>query len=159
MNNMAMGGYDPFRDKIFSYYETVGGGAGGGPMSAGVSGVHTHMTNTMNTPIEALEHSYPFRVRSYSIRGGSGGKGRHRGGDGLVREIELLADAHCTLLTERRLFAPYGLRGGGKGKKGRNLIVRNRKTIALPGKADLNLKAGDRVRIETAGGGGWGKET
>lgn len=158
MNNMAIGGYDPFRDHTFSYYETVGGGVGGGPTGPGLSGVHTHMTNTMNTPIEALEHSYPFRLISYAIRKGSGGKGKHRGGDGLVREIELLADAHCTLLTERRLLAPYGLRGGGVGKRGKNLLVRNGKVMALLGKANLSLKAGDRIRIETAGGGGWGGE-
>jgi N-methylhydantoinase B len=156
MNNIAIGGYDPFRNKVFSYYETVGGGAGGGPSGAGTSGLHTHMTNTMNTPVEALEQSYPFRVRSYSIRRGSGGKGRHRGGDGLVREIELLADVHCTLLTERRRIPPYGLQRGRAGKKGRNLLVRNRKIIRLPGKADFNLKAGERIRLETPGGGGWG---
>jgi len=157
MNNLAIGGNDPFRDKIFSYYETVGGGAGGGPAGPGASGVHTHMTNTMNTPIEALEHTYPFRILSYSIRRGSGGKGRHRGGDALVRELELLSDCHCTLLTERRSLAPYGLQGGGKGKTGKNLLIRSGRVVPLPAKGNLNLKAGDRIRIETAGGGGWGR--
>lgn len=157
MNNFTIGGYDPFREKVFSYYETVGGGAGAGPTGTGASGVHTHMTNTMNTPIEALEHAYPFRLLSYSIRRGSGGKGRHRGGDGLVREVELLSDCHCTLLTERRTLSPYGLRGGGKGKRGKNLLIRRGRIIPLAGKANLNLKAGDRIRIETAGGGGWGR--
>ncbi|MDP6559242.1 MAG: hydantoinase B/oxoprolinase family protein [Candidatus Binatia bacterium] len=156
MNNTAVGGYDPIRGKAFSYYETVGGGAGGGSKGPGASGVHTHMTNTMNTPIEALENSYPFRVRAYSVRRGSGGKGKNPGGDGLVREIEFLADSRCTLLTERRLTAPYGLKGGGRGRKGRNLLIRNGRTVALPGKANLHLKAGERIRMETTGGGGWG---
>ena len=158
MNNTAMGGYDPFRGRLFSYYETVGGGAGGGPTGPGASGLHTHMTNTMNTPIEALENSYPIRVRAYSLRRGSGGTGRQRGGDGLVRELEFLADTHCTLLTERRLIPPYGLRGGGKGKRGKNLLIRNGRVVPLPGKANLNVRAGDRLRIETAGGGGMGRE-
>ena len=157
MNNTAMGGYDPIRGKIFSYYETVGGGAGGGPTGPGASGLHTHMTNTMNTPIEALENNYPFRVCAYSLRRGSGGTGRQRGGDGLIRELEFLADTHCTLLTERRMIPPYGLRGGGEGKKGKNLLIRRGRVVPLPGKANLNLRAGDRLRIETAGGGGWAR--
>ncbi len=156
MNNTAMGGYDPFRERVFSYYETVGGGSGGGPGGTGASGVHTHMTNTMNTPIEALENNYPLRIRAYSVRRGSGGKGAKRGGDGLVRELEFLTDINCTLLTDRRSTSPYGLRGGREGKKGRNLLLRGHKTVPLPGKASLNLSAGDRLRIETAGGGGFG---
>ncbi len=157
MNNTAMGGYDPIRGRVFSYYETVGGGAGGGPTGPGASGLHTHMTNTMNTPIEALENNYPFRVCAYSLRRGSGGTGRQRGGDGLVRELEFLADTHCTLLTERRMIPPYGLRGGGEGKIAKNLLIRRGSVIRLPGKANLNLRAGDRLRIATAGGGGLGQ--
>ena len=157
MNNTTMGGYDPIRGKIFSYYETVGGGAGGGPTGPGASGLHTHMTNTMNTPIEALENNYPCRVCAYSLRRGSGGSGRQRGGDGLIRELEFLADTHCTLLTERRMIPPYGLRGGGEGKKGKNLLIRRGRVVPLPGKANLTLRAGDRLRIETAGGGGLGR--
>ncbi len=157
MNNTAMGGYDPIRQRVFSYYETVGGGAGGGPGGPGACGLHTHMTNTMNTPIEALESHYPFRVCAYSLRRNSGGTGTQRGGDGLVRELEFLADTHCTLLTERRTIAPYGLKGGGEGRKGRNSLIRNGRAARLPGKANLNLRAGDRLRIESAGGGGFGR--
>lgn len=157
MNNVAIGGYDPSRDRIFSYYETVAGGAGGGPAGPGASGLHTHMTNTMNTPIEALEHNYPFRVLTYSLRRDSGGRGRHRGGDGLVRQIELLADTQCTLLTERRSIPPYGLWGGKSGKKGRNLLIRRGRIYPLPGKVNLSLKAADRLKIETPGGGAWGR--
>jgi N-methylhydantoinase B len=115
------------------------------------------MTNTMNTPIETLEHSYPFRVLAYSLRPRSGGQGKQRGGDGLVREIELLSDSHCTLLTDRRSIPPYGLRGGSAGKVGRNLLIRGGKRISLPAKINLRLQKGDRVRIETPGGGGWGR--
>lgn len=156
MNNITIGGHDRLRDRIFSYYETLGGGAGGGPAGGGASGLHTHMTNTMNTPIEALEHSYPFRVLNYSLRRGSGGRGKHRGGDGLVRQMELLTDIQCTLLTERRSIPPYGLSGGRNGKKGKNLLIRHGRIFRLPGKVNLSLKAGDRIRIETPGGGGWG---
>ena len=158
MNNMTMGGYDPRMGKVFSYYETIGGGAGGGPKGPGMSGVHTHMTNTMNTPIEALENSYPFRVSAYSLRRNSGGSGRNPGGDGLVRELEFLADTQCTLLTERRRIAPYGLQGGDTGKKGKNLLIRGGKVLPLQGKASLTVRAGDRIRIETAGGGGYGRK-
>ncbi len=119
MNNMAVGGTDPIRGKNISYYETVGGGAGGGAVGPGASGVHTHMTNTMNTPIEALENSYPFRVTAYSLRRGSGGSGQHPGGDGLVRELEFLTVTECTLLTERRRIAPYGIKGDEREKRER----------------------------------------
>lgn len=157
MNNLTVGGHDPYRKRIFSYYETLGGGAGGGPRGPGASALHTHMTNTMNTPVEALEHSYPFRIVRYSVRRGSGGKGKHRGGDGLVREFEFLAEAQLTLLSDRRSTAPWGLRGGGEGRRGRNTLIRNGRAEALPGKVTLQLRAGDRIRIETPGGGGWGR--
>jgi N-methylhydantoinase B len=114
------------------------------------------MTNTLNTPVEALEYSYPFRVTEYSIRSGSGGRGRFDGGDGLVREIELLNDAEVTVLSERRELAPYGLIGGGSGAQGRNIIIRDGQPREMPGKFSERCRAGDRIRIETPGGGGYG---
>jgi N-methylhydantoinase B len=141
----------------FSYYETIAGGAGAGPSSDGASAVHTHMTNTMNTPIEALEAQLPVRVVRYAIRSGSGGRGAHRGGDGIVREIEFLAAAQLTLLTERRTFRPYGAAGGAPARVGVNEVVRAGRTERLPSKVTLAIKAGDRVRIQTPGGGGWGR--
>jgi N-methylhydantoinase B len=155
MNNVALGG--TVAGRAFAYYETLAGGAGGGPGVPGASAVHTHMTNTMNTPIEALEAYYPLRVRRYALRPGSGGRGRFPGGDGLVREIELAADARVTLLTERRAVRPYGVAGGAPGVSGRNVLVRGRRTIRLPAKVTLDVRAGDRVRIETPGGGGYGR--
>ena len=115
------------------------------------------MTNTLNTPIEALEAYYPMRITEYRIRRGSGGRGRARGGDGLVRELECLVDSSVSLLTERRTIAPYGLAGGGDGAKGANFLVRAGRRKRLPGKTNASLGAGDRVRIETPGGGGWGR--
>jgi N-methylhydantoinase B len=156
MNNMAVGGYDRRRDRAFSYYETVGGGAGAGPGGPGVSGVHTHMTNTLNTPIEALEAYYPFQVIRYGFRPRSGGAGAHRGGDGLVREVRFLEPADVTLLTERRVVPPYGLAGGGAGKRGRNSRGHGSGRRALPGKINFRVEAGDTVCLETPGGGGWG---
>jgi N-methylhydantoinase B len=156
MNNLAIGGYDQDRGSPFAYYETVGGGAGAGPMGDGLSGVHVHMTNTLNTPVEALEYSYPFRIRRYSLRQGSGGTGKHRGGEGLVREIEFLCPAQVTILSERRRVAPYGLRGGSPGKKGRNILVRRGQEEELPGKVEIQVAAGDRLALSTPGGGGWG---
>jgi N-methylhydantoinase B len=156
MNNLAFGGFDRRRGRHFSYYETVGGGAGGGPSRPGCSAIHTHMTNTMNTPIEALEADLPVRVVRYAVRRGSGGKGAHQGGDGIDRQIEFLDDAEVTLLTERRRIGPYGLRGGSPGKAGINQLTRGRRTRRLPGKLPLSVHAGDRVRLLTPGGGGWG---
>lgn len=159
MNNLAVGGNDTLRRRQFAYYETIAGGAGGGPQRAGTSAVHTHMTNTLNTPIEALEAAYPMRVTSYAVRRGSGGGGRHPGGDGVIREIELLVPAQVTLLSERRRLAPYGLKGGEPGRRGRNLLIAapaNRVT-ALPSKVTLDARRGDRIRIETPGGAGWGQ--
>ena len=125
-------------------------------MGDGVSGVHTHMTNSLNTPVEALEYAYPFRVRRYSYRPNSGGAGRFRGGDGLIREIELLGPAQVTLLADRRRFAPYGLSGGKEGAKGCTTLIASGAEKSLPGKCNLQADAGDIVRIETPGGGGWG---
>jgi N-methylhydantoinase B len=157
MNNLALGGYDALRHCEFAYYETIAGGAGAGPHGAGASGIHTHMTNTLNTPIEALEAAYPLRVTRYALRVGSGGRGRHRGGDGVVREVEFLTPAQVTLLTDRRHHRPYGLRGGDPGDRGRNVWIRSRITRALPAKANLSVEAGDRIRILSPGGGGWGR--
>ncbi|WP_320171075.1 hydantoinase B/oxoprolinase family protein [Maridesulfovibrio sp.] len=157
MNNMTIGGMDERTGKPFAYYETLAGGMGASPNCRGEHATHSHMTNTLNTPVEALEYSYPFRVRTYCIRKNTGGTGRMPGGDGLVREIELLSDCEITVLSERRVNAPYGLQGGGPGTPGRNLLVRDGKEIEKPGKFHSPLKKGDIVRMETPGGGGWGK--
>jgi N-methylhydantoinase B len=157
MNNVALGGVAGGR--AFAYYETLAGGAGAGPGVAGASAVHTHMTNTMNTPIEALEAYYPLRIRRYALRPGSGGHGRWRGGQGLVREIEFLSPARVSLLTERRTVAPYGLRGGGPGAKGRNLLARGGRWTVVPSKVTIDARPGDRLRIETPGGGGFGRKS
>ncbi len=151
MNNLAMGSDAPGR--VWDYYETVGGGMGSGARGGGHSGVQTHMTNTLNTPIEVLENRYPLRVTRYAFRRGSGGGGRRRGGDGLVREFEFLAPAQATLLTERRRHAPWGLAGGEAGQPGRNLLNGE----PVPGKVALRLNAGDRLTLETPGGGGYGE--
>lgn len=156
MNNLTIGGLDPRTGRYYAYYETLAGGAGATPDADGTSAVHTHMTNTLNTPVEALEYAYPLRVTHYAIRDGSGGAGRHRGGDGLIREIELLAPAQVTWLTERRRRAPYGLAGGAPGQPGRNLWIRRDEVRPMPGKISFQAEAGDRIRIETPGGGGWG---
>jgi len=157
MNNLTIGGIDSRTGEPYAYYETIAGGAGGRPNSDGVSGVHTHMTNSLNTPIEALEYAYPFRLRSYSYRRNSGGVGKFRGGDGLVREIELLSSAQVTLLSDRRVFAPYGLNGGSEGAKGRNVLIEEGVEKELPGKCNVQAGAGAVLRIETPGGGGWGR--
>jgi len=156
MNNLTIGGIDTRTNTPFAYYETVAGGMGARPNASGLSGVHTHMTNSLNTPAEALEYAYPLRVRRYSYRSRSGGAGQHRGGDGLVREIELLDDAQITLLTDRRRLAPYGLAEGAPGATGRTKLVRPGGVDVLPGKCSVNASKGDIVCIETPGGGGWG---
>lgn len=159
MNNITIGGAVGRDGRPFAYYETVAGGMGASDEADGLSGVHVHMTNTLNTPAEALEYAYPLRVTEYAIRRESGGAGEHRGGDGLAREIELLADATVTVLSERRLHAPYGLNGGSAGERGRNLrCSTDGAEEAIPGKASFSAKRGERIRIETPGGGGWGVE-
>jgi N-methylhydantoinase B len=161
MNNLTIGGIDlrPGHTALeFSYYETVAGGMGARPAQDGMSAVHTHMTNSLNTPAEALEYAYPLRVRAYRLRRGSGGRGRHRGGDGVVREIETLVPARMSLLADRRTRAPYGLDGGCDGRPGRDSIIRAGRTLKLDAKGSRDLKPGDRVRIETPGGGGHGKQ-
>ncbi|GAB4457132.1 MAG: hydantoinase B/oxoprolinase family protein [Anaerolineae bacterium] len=157
MNNMVIGGWDPERRKFYTYYETIGGGMGAGPHAPGGSALQCHMTNTLNTPIEALEYAYPFLMRRYEIRRGSGGAGLHRGGDGIRREVKLLREAQVTLLTERRRLAPFGLDGGEAGQTGRNILVRTGQEIELPGKTSQILQSGDVLRIETPGGGGYGR--
>jgi N-methylhydantoinase B len=157
MSNLTMGGIDPRTERPFAYYETIAGGMGARPNADGISGVHTHMTNSLNTPVEALEYAYPFRVRRYSYRPDSGGEGRFRGGDGLVREIELLADAQVTLLSDRRKFRPYGLQGGEPGTTGSALHVSGKTRKNIGAKSSVLAKKGDVISIETPGGGGWGK--
>ncbi len=157
MNNVTIGGWDPERSRAFTYYETIGGGMGAGPAAPGAAAIHCHMTNTLNTPVEALEYAYPFRVRRYEIRSDSGGAGHQPGGNGIRREIELFHESQVTLLTERRRFTPYGLAGGKSGQTGRNVLVRDREEAVLPGKISITLQAGDILRIETPGGGGYGK--
>jgi N-methylhydantoinase B len=161
MNNLTIGGLFPKEHaragEPFAYYETIAGGMGARPTLDGISGVHTHMTNSLNTPAEALEYAYPFRVTRYSLRPESGGNGRYRGGDGIVREIELLSDADVTLLADRRLRGPYSLHGGADGARGRNIAIRKDSSeLSIPAKGSVRLKRGDRIRIESPGGGGWG---
>ncbi len=157
MNNLSLGGVDPGTGKPFAYYETIGGGMGASPERDGLDGVHTHMTNTRNTPVEALEHYLPVRVQRYSLRNGSGGRGMFNGGDGIVREFEFLAPARVNILSERRKYPPYGLAGGKPGKRGRNILVSHGRKKTIGGKASFQVNAGDRVIIETPGGGGYGK--
>jgi len=159
MNNLTIGGIDPRTGEPFAYYETIAGGMGARPTKPGVAGVHTHMTNSLNTPAEALEYAYPLRVRKYSLRPDSGGQGQFRGGNGIVREIEVLTDAECTLLSERRQFGPYGLQGGKDGASGKaSLIRKDGSARFLPGKFNVRIGKGERIRIETPGGGGWGRK-
>lgn len=156
MNNLSLGGWDLMRNAPFAYYETIAGGMGASSKGPGQSAVHTHMTNSWNTPVEALEHQYPLRVQAYRVRTVSGGAGSHRGGDGIVRELKFLAPAEVTLLSDRRQRGPWGLKGGKPGKPGTNQLIRKGRTTNLPAKVRLNVAAGDALRIETPGGGGWG---
>jgi N-methylhydantoinase B len=155
MNNITVGGLDLRRGRNYAYYETIGGGMGAGPQDDGLSGVHVHMSNTLNTPIEALEYHYPFRITRYGLRRGSGGRGQHRGGDGIIRSLQFLSPATLTVLSERRRIAPYGLAGGDPGAAGRNTLA-GAHGRALPGKVTLQVEEGDVLTIETPGGGGWG---
>jgi N-methylhydantoinase B len=159
MNNISFGGYDPYRSKPFAYYETIAGGMGAGPANNGLTATHTHMTNSLNTPIEAFEHQYPVRITQYRVRRGSGGPGRTRGGDGIVREYEFLTPAEVTILADRRTSAPYGLQGGASGTSGLSSVRKDDHWEPLPGKTRFNVKAGQVVRIETPGGGGFGQFT
>jgi N-methylhydantoinase B len=145
-----------FGDDQFAYYETVGGGAGASPSGAGASAVQTHMTNTRNTPVEVIEHALPIRIVRYLRRRGSGGGGLHRGGDGIIREFELLADNTVTLIGERRRRPAYGLSGGGPGVPGEDTLRRGADVVRLPGKITFNARRGDRITVATPGGGGYG---
>jgi N-methylhydantoinase B len=156
MNNLSFGGWDSLRNRPYAYYETVAGGMGAGPAHAGHSATHTHMTNSWNTPVEALEHQFPIRLREYSIRRGSGGAGARRGGDGIIRDWEFLEPAKVTVLSDRRTRAPYGLAGGSPGAVGRNLLVNSGQTSAVAAKAEFLVTRGDAFRIESPGGGGHG---
>ena len=157
MNNVTLGGLDPRTGRRFAYYETLGGGMGARKGLDGLSGVHTHMSNTRNTPVEAIEHYLPVRVREYAIRKDSGGEGQWRGGDGLVREYEMLTETSVTVISERRRGRPYGAAGGSAGKSGVNTLIRDGQSQQVPGKVELQLRKGDRLRIETPGAGGYGK--
>lgn len=156
MNNVAFGGFNPWRKKNFAYYETIGGGMGASSVRPGLSGVHTHMTNSLNTPLEALENYLPLKIRKYKLRSGSGGKGKHKGGEGIIREYEFLVPTQVSIISERRRFAPYGLRGGESGQPGKNILISKGKRIILNSKVNIKAKPGDILRIETPGGGGYG---
>jgi N-methylhydantoinase B len=157
MNNVTIGGIDLRTGMPFTYYETSAGGMGARPGKRGISGVHTHMTNSLNTPAEALEYAYPLRVRRYSLRAGSGGAGKFPGGDGIVREIEVLTDCEVTLLSDRHSRGPWGLAGGTDGSPGKASILRVDGSVEMmPGKFSAQLRKGERVKLETPGGGGSG---
>ena len=165
MNNLAMGsrgcpvnagvntGASHATERVWDYYETMGGGSGAGPLGNGQSGIQTHMTNTRNTPVEVLESCYPLRIKRYALRQGSGGRGQYHGGAGLVREFEFLQPATITLLTERRLHSPWGYQGGEAGQAGSNCLNGE----SLGPKVHVDVNAGDVLKVETPGGGGWGK--
>ncbi len=157
MNNMIIGGHDPVREQPYVYYETIGGGMGARPTKDGISGIHTHMTNTMNTPIEAMEFAFPLRLKRYALRRGSGGQGKYKGGDGMIREVEFLAPARVTLLSERRKRPPPGYHGGHHGEPGENVLLRGGyEEVQLAGKEILDVDVGDVLSVRTPGGGGWG---
>ena len=158
MNNLTFGGRDPRRNsEPFAYYETIAGGTGAGPGHVGNHGTHSHMTNTLNTPVEVLEHVYPVRVRRYVLRRGSGGRGKFSGGEGLVREMEVLTEVQVGILSDRRKLQPYGLKGGSPGEVGKNELLANGRMRTLASKCTFRAPAGSVIRIETPGGGGWGR--
>jgi N-methylhydantoinase B len=164
MNNLLIGGHDPRSGRPFAYYETLGGGHGGGPTGPGESAMQAHMTNTRNTPIESLEHAYPLRVERLRIRRGTGGRGRHPGGDGMERSIRLLVPARVTVIAERRVLAPYGLAGGGPGARGLTTVSEptgvnrvRRRDVVMPGKFTIDLAEGALITVASPGGGGWGR--
>ena len=157
MNNLTLGGINPRDGQVFSYYETIGGGMGACAFQDGNHGIHTHMTNSLNTPVEALEYAFPFRVRRYSLRPNTGGRGAHNGGDGIVREIEVLTGADATILSDRRRSRPYGLMGGGQGRPGRTTLLVGNRRRRIPSKCRFQVPCGGRIIVETPGGGGWGK--
>ena len=157
MNNLTLGGAVPNGRRRFAYYETMAGGMGAHARGDGASALHAHMTNTLNTPIEALEFAYPLRVERYEIVRGTGGHGKQRGGDGLRRDIRALVPMQGVLLTERRASSPPGLAGGGDGAPGRNRLIRSGRARNLPAKCALDLAVDDIVSVQTPGGGGYGR--
>jgi len=157
MNNLTIGGTDPRDGAEYAYYETTAGGMGARPTADGLDATHTHMTNSLNTPVEALEHSYPFRVRRYEVRAESAGHGAYRGGHGIRRDVELLGDARLTVLADRRISRPYGLAGGEPGAPGRTVLIVDGVERDLPGKCSLDVAAGTVISLRTPGGGGHGK--
>src|SRR5262245_11778379 len=160
MNRIGVGGIDPRNGRAYTYIETIAGGQVGRPGGDGMDGVQCSMTNTMNTPVEALEIAYPLRVERYELREGSGGRGRHRGGHGVVRALTVVDhDARVSLQSDRRRFPPYGLAGGREGTPGRNSMRDRQGNVReLPGKISLTLQGGETVAVETPGGGGWGRK-
>src|SRR4029077_2113478 len=156
MNNLSFGGWDARHQRPFAYYETIAGGMGASAKGPGESAIHTHMTNSWNTPIEAFERQYPLRVNRYQVRRGSGGLGKHAGGDGIVREIEFLTPCDVTILSDRRSPAPHGLAGGEAGRPGRNTLLRGKRCLKIGAKENFLVRAGNVLRIETPGGGAWG---
>lgn len=157
MNNVTFGGTDPRRDTPYAFYETVGGGFGGGASHDGLDGVHVHMSNTLNTPAEVFETAYPLRIVRYEFRPDSGGAGQYRGGLGLRRDIEVRAhEATFSLLADRRMHAPYGVNGGAPGARGADFVIRDGSETNIPGKSTHTLEPGDIVSIRTPGGGGYG---
>jgi N-methylhydantoinase B len=157
MNSVTFGGINPSTGQPFTFYETLAGGFGARPNKDGIDAIHSHMTNTLNTPVEVLETLYPVRVERYEIREGSGGAGKFRGGNGLIREIRAFAPLSFSLLADRRKTQPYGLSGGEPGACGEDLLVRQSKETRVKAKGSVQLEPGDLVRISTPGGGGFGK--
>lgn len=157
MSNFTFGGVNTKTKRGFAYYETIAGGMGARFGLDGVSAVQTHMTNTLNTPVESLERELPVMLNSYSIKKNSGGRGKYTGGDSIIREYKFLSSATVSMITERRRFAPYGIEGGKPGKRGKNTLIRRNKASRIEPKASFDVKKGDSIRIETPGGGGWGK--
>jgi N-methylhydantoinase B/oxoprolinase/acetone carboxylase alpha subunit len=156
MTNLTFGGSDPTRGRAFAYYETIAGGMGASARADGQDAVHTHMTNSLNTPVEAFEHQFPVRLRRYRVRRGSGGSGRHRGGDGIVKEFVFLAPAEVTLLSDRRQRGPYGLAGAAPGKPGRATLQSGATRSEKEAKSTFPVQPHSVLTIETPGGGGWG---
>jgi N-methylhydantoinase B len=157
MNTLTIGGMDPRSGKPYAYCETIAGGQGARPIADGMDGVHTNMTNTLNTPIEAFEIAYPLMVEQYEFNPSSGGLGQYRGGLGIVRTLRVLDhQAMGSLQSERRRFAPYGLFGGGEGRKGRNYLLQGKRKKSLPPKFTIRVGPGEAIQIETPGGGGYG---
>jgi N-methylhydantoinase B len=157
MNNLTLGGTDDRSGREYAYYETLAGGMGARPGADGLHATHCHMTNSLNTPVEALEHVYPFRVEYYGVRRGTGGKGLYSGGDGIRRDVRLLTAGQVTILSDRRKFRPYGLHGGGAGAPGENVLISPEGVESpLPSKESVWVEAGTTISVRSPGGGGYG---